>query len=77
MVRITYAYIGTVLVFYGHFSKYPSLLLRSMFEHDCLDTCCFACLICMRSLFLCLHLFRAMEYVSLGKALKKYANYYD
>ena len=27
-----------------------------MFEHDCLDTCCFGCLICMCFVFLYLHL---------------------
>ena len=29
----------------------PSLLLSWMFEHDCLDTCCFGCLICMCFIF--------------------------
>ena len=36
---------NTLIIFY------PSLLLSWMFEHDCLDTCCFGCLICMRSVF--------------------------
>ena len=29
------------------FFKYPSLLFNWMFEHDCLDKCCFGCLRCM------------------------------
>ena len=37
-------YTDTVFGFYGYilkcFSDYPSILLRWMFEHDCLDTCC-------------------------------------
>ena len=38
-------YIDTVFRFYGYFfSFYLSLLLSCMFEHDCLDTCCFGCL---------------------------------
>ena len=36
----------------------------------------FECLICMRFLFLYLHLFSAIEHVSHGKALLKYAHYY-
>ena len=36
----------------------------------------FECLICMRFLFLYLHLFSAIEHVLHGKALKKYAHYY-
>ena len=36
----------------------------------------FECLICMRFLFLHLHLFSAIEHVSHGKALQKYAHYY-
>ena len=39
-------------------------------------TTVFECLICMRFLFLYLHLFSTIEYVSHGKALKKYAHYY-
>ena len=45
-----------------------SLLLRWMFDHDCLDTCCFGCLICMCFVFLYLHLFGAIEHVSHGMA---------
>ena len=37
-----------------------------MFEYDCLDTCCFGCLICMCLVFLYLHLFGAIECVSHG-----------
>ena len=36
----------------------------------------FECLICMRFLFLYLNLFSAVEHVSHGKVLKKYAHYY-
>ena len=39
-----------------------------MFEHDCLDTCCFVCFICTCFVFLHLHLFSAIEHVSHGKA---------
>ena len=49
--------------------KKPPKLLSWMFKHDCLDTCCFGCLICMCSVFLYLHLFSAVEHVSHGKAL--------
>ena len=43
--------------------------LSWMFEYDCLDTCCFGCLICMCFVFLYLHLFGAAEQVSHGKVL--------
>ena len=63
----------TTLAFYGYillfFFLYPSLLLSWMFEHDCLDTCCLGCLICMCFIFLFLHLFSAREHVSHGKGL--------
>ena len=68
MVEITY-YVYN-FAFYGYVDFfYPPLLLTWMFEHDCLDTCCFKCLICMCFIFLCLHLFSATEHVSHGKAL--------
>ena len=38
-------------------------------QHDCLDTCCFECPICMCFVFLYLPLFSATEHVSCGKAL--------
>ena len=44
-------------------------MLSWMFEHDCLHICCFGCIICMCFVFLDLHLFSAVEYVSHGKAL--------
>ena len=44
-------------------------LLSWMFQHDCLDTCCFECLICMCFVFLYLPLFITTEHVSHGKAL--------
>ena len=40
-----------------------------MFEHDYKDTCCSECLICMRLVFLYLHLLSAIEHVSHGKTL--------
>ena len=45
------------------------LLLSWMFEHDCLDTCCFGCLICTCFVFLYLPLFSAIGHVSHGKVL--------
>ena len=55
--------------FYGYFFFFgQSLLLSLMFEHDCLDTYCFGCLISMCFVFLYLHLFSATERVSHGKA---------
>ena len=60
MVGIIYVYIDTVLLFF---------LISWMFERNCLDTCCFGCLICMCCVFLYLHLFSAIEHVSHGKAL--------
>ena len=53
------------LGFMGYFFK----LLNWMFQHDCLDTCCFECLICICFVYLYLHLFSAIEHVSHGKAL--------
>ena len=47
----------------------PSLLLCWMFEHDCLDTCCFGCLICMCFIYLYWHLFSTTEHVSHGMTL--------
>ena len=47
MVGITYLYTDMIFAFYGYvlflgcFFFYPSLLISWMFEHDCLDTCCF------------------------------------
>ena len=45
------------------------LLLSWMFQHDCLDTCCFECLICMCFVFFYLPLFSTIERVSHGKEL--------
>ena len=72
MVGITYVCIDTIFAFYGYslsFFLYPSLLLNWMFEHDCLDTFCSECLICMCFIFLYLHLFSVIEHDSHGKAL--------
>ena len=65
MVGIIYVYVDTVCGFLWVFF----LLLSWMFEHDCLDSCCFGCLICMCFVFLYLHLFSAIEHVSHAKAL--------
>ena len=44
------------------------LLLSWMFQHDCLDVCCFECLyVCF--VFFYLPLFSAIEHASHGKAL--------
>ena len=42
---------------------------ETKFEHECLDTSYFGCLICMCFIFLYLHLFSTIEHVSNGKAL--------
>ena len=39
-----------------------------MFQRDCLDSCCFECLIRMCFVFLYLHLCSVIEHVSHGKA---------
>ena len=81
MVGITYVYIEAVIEFYGYlFSTHLYCLVGClsmivwMFANDCLDTCW--CLICMCFVFFYLHLFSAIEHVSHGKALLKYAHYY-
>ena len=51
MIGITYVYTGMVFGFNRYFFFNPSLLLSWMFEHDCLDTYCFGCLICMFCIF--------------------------
>ena len=68
MVGVIYVYIDAVFEFYGLWGVFFSLL-SWMFQHDCLDTSCFECLICMCFGFLYLHLFSAAEHVSHGKAL--------
>ena len=57
-----------VLFFCGVVVIVAVLLLSWMFGHDCLDICCFGCLICMCFVFLFLHLFSAIEHVLHGKA---------
>ena len=49
-------------IFFFLFFLYPCLLLNWMFEHDCLDTCCFGSLIWKCFVFLYLHLFNAPEH---------------
>ena len=57
MVRIYYVYFDALFGFNGYFLLlslllyYPSLLLGWMFEHDCLDRCCFGFLRCMCFVF--------------------------
>ena len=46
MVGITYGYNDTIFAFDGYFLCL-SLLLSLMSEHDCLDTCCCGCLVCI------------------------------
>ena len=41
-----------ICLFYFIFVKYLSSVLSLMFEHECLDTWCFKCLICMCFVFL-------------------------
>ena len=64
MSGVIYVYINTVFGFAGYFFS----LLSWMFQHDCLDTCCFECLMCMCFVFLYLHLFSAIDHVSHGMA---------
>ena len=63
------------LGFMGKLKKKKFKLLSWMFQHDCLDTCCFEC-ICMCFVLSYLHLFIATEHVSHGKALQKYAHHH-
>ena len=66
---ISACYEDTAFCHFPFFFLNPSLLLSYIFEHDCLDTYCFGCLIYKRFIFSYLHLFSAIEYVPLGKAL--------
>ena len=72
MVGVVFVYVDTVYGFLWVFF----FMLSSMLQHDYLDTYCFECLICMCFVFLYLQLFSAIEHVSHGKALYKYAHYY-
>ena len=65
VVGVIFVYVDTV---YGLFG-YSFLMLNWIFQHDYLDAYCFECLICMRFVFLYLHMFSAIEHVSHGKAL--------
>ena len=73
MVGVIFVYTDTVFGFYGYSFLYDGCF---SIPGNCLDTCCFECLICMCFVFLYLHLFSAVEHVSHGKALWKYAHYY-
>ena len=64
MVRITYVYVDMAFGFYGYFCFNPYLFLSWMFKHDCFDTCCFGCFLCMCFVFLYLHVFSITEHVS-------------
>ena len=68
MVGVIFVYVDTVYWFYGY-SFFFFFMLNWMVQHDYLDTYCFECLICMRFVFLYLHLFIAIEHVSHGKML--------
>ena len=64
MVGVICVYVDKVFGFHGFFN-----CLVRMFQHDCLDTCCFECLTCMCFVISYLHLFSAIEHVSHGEAL--------
>ena len=66
---------GFLWAMFFFFFFFPPLF-SWMFQHDCLDTCCFECLMCMCFVFLYLHLFSAIGHVSHGKVLLKYAHYF-
>ena len=55
MVGIACVYTDINFAIYGyvHFALNPSLLLSWMFEHECLDTCCFGCLTIMQVFRIC------------------------
>ena len=72
MVRITFVHIDTIFSFNGYIFSFffvPIFTLSSTFEHNCVDTFRFGCLICMCFVYLCLKLFSAIEHVSRGKVL--------
>ena len=68
MVGVIFVYVDTVFGFYG----YSFLCLVGCFSMIIWKPA--ECLICMCFVFLYLHLFSAIEYVSHGKALWKYAH---
>ena len=82
MVGISCVYIDTVFGFWGTFLSFstfffnPSLLLSWMFEHDFWTHAVLGCHICMCVVFLYVRLFSAVQHVSHGKALKKYAHHH-
>ena len=61
-------FVCTLIRYLGFKGIFFTLLIW-MSQHDCLDTYCFQCLICMCVVFLYLHLFSATEPVAHGKAL--------
>ena len=74
MVGITYLFIDTIFAFYGYIDLFGVfynrfLLLSWIFEHDCLDACCFGYLLCMCFKILYLFLFSPTDQVSQGMAL--------
>ena len=56
MVGVVYVYVHMVFGFYEYFFF---ILFTWMFQHDCLDTYCLECLICMCFVFSYFHLFSA------------------
>ena len=71
-----FVYADTVFGFYVFWGRGGGGMLSWMFWHDYLDTCCFECLICVCFVVLYLPLFSAIELVSHGKTLSKYAHYH-
>ena len=69
MVGVIYVYVDTVFGFIFSVFFFFKCLVWGMFEHDCLDTCCFDCLICVCFVVSYLLLFSATEHVSHGKEL--------
>ena len=74
MVGITYVYIDIIFGFIGTFFFNPSLLLCWMFDHDCLNTCCFGCLICVFCICTCS---AQLSLFHMERCSKKYTHYYD
>ena len=66
MAAVIYVHVDTVFGFYE--VLFHCLVGCWMFQHDCLDTCCFECLICMCFVFC---IFTCSAHLSMfhGKAL--------
>ena len=79
MVGITCVFIDTIFGFYGYFFFYPSLLLSWMFEHDCVDTCCFwvSYMHGLSVVFVYLHLISPSGHVSALEIRSLLLSYHD